>query len=98
MLDGAGGCKKSRCENEPSAHQFQQTHFGSKPKVSCNPRRGACELRKQAMTENNLSARAEDRILKVARTTADLVGAKKMSSDHLPWAIQSRALDRPLQS
>ena len=54
------------------------------------------ELLKNAMTEYNLSARAYDRILKVARTIADLDGAAKISSEHVSEAIQYRSLDRQI--
>jgi magnesium chelatase family protein len=57
----------------------------------------ACEgLLKQAMQEMGLSARAHDKILRVARTIADLEGAAAISVTHLSEAIQYRRLDRNL--
>ena len=60
---------------------------------NCSPR----EIQiKMAMTQLNLSARACDRILKVARTIADLAGAERTSSNHISEAIHYRSLHRQI--
>lgn len=92
-----------------NARRRQQLRFRDKPKITCNARMGTRELKqfcdlseptkellKFAMTDLNLSARAYDRILKVARTIADLADSDNIASEHVSEAIQYRSLDRQL--
>jgi len=90
-----------------AARNIQIERFKDMKNVHCNammPSRLAkqvCQLDqpcmillKTAMKKLQLSARAYDRILKVARTGADLSGSKKIKIEHLAEAIQYRSLDR----
>jgi len=65
-------------------------------RAHCAPDAALGRLLQQAMEELHLSARAYDRILKVARTIADLAGADSIAAPHLLEAIQYRSLDRNL--
>jgi magnesium chelatase family protein len=63
-------------------------------KTVCETDQAGRQLLKVAMNKLNLSARAYDRILKVARTIADLAGSDAIRPEHLAEAIQYRSLDR----
>jgi magnesium chelatase family protein len=68
----------------------------SEIRAHCTIDKPQAELLSQAMEQLSLSARAYDRILKVARTIADLAGKENIEAPHLLEAIQYRSLDRAL--
>ncbi|MGO8670431.1 MAG: YifB family Mg chelatase-like AAA ATPase [Capsulimonadaceae bacterium] len=72
-------------------------HMASKQiKAFCPVGPEVKELLKSAITQLGLSARAYDRILKLARTVADLEGADSIGLAHVAESIQYRAMDRKL--
>ena len=62
----------------------------------CAPDDAGRRLLHAAVERLGLSARAHDKVLRVARTVADLEGAELVRAEHVAEAIQYRALDRPL--
>ena len=65
-------------------------------KDCCQLDEASQELLRMAISELNFSARAYDRILKVARTIADLAGRDTIEAEDVSEAIQYRTLDRNL--
>jgi len=63
-------------------------------KQHASPDSEGSKLIEMAMTELHLSARGYYKILKVARTIADLAGEENISAEHIAEAIQYRSLDR----
>jgi magnesium chelatase family protein len=89
------------------AREIQAERYKSYPGIYCNAQMSSKMLKeicvintagqnllKVAMEKLNLSARAYDRILKVARTVADLSQSEDIKVEHLAEAIQYRSLDR----
>ena len=94
-------------ERVMKARQIQEQRFKDIDGVYCNAQmsskqmrtfaqidKASSELLKNAMQRLNLSARAYDRIIKVARTIADLDDAENVLSNHIAEAINYRNLDR----
>ena len=69
---------------------------GNRLAGDCRPEAGATALLATAGERLALSARAYHRVLRVARTLADLEGCEAVREAHVSEAIQYRALDRPL--
>ena len=90
-----------------AARQIQNERFAASKSIHCNaqmtpkmletyakPDTAGQEVLKMAMNKLGLSARAYDRILKVARTIADLAKSPNVEKEHVMEAIQYRSLDR----
>ncbi len=76
---------------------FPRSDVARKPrKEQVHPEGWRSQLHPSNMEQLNFSARAYDRILKVARTVADLDGSDLVRATHLMEAIQYRSLDRKL--
>jgi magnesium chelatase family protein len=89
------------------ARELQRARFRDQPGVHANAHMSARDLRRQcrlsepveavlrqAVGRLGLSARAYHRVLKIARTIADLAGAAELTTAHVSEAIQYRSLDR----
>lgn len=90
-----------------AARKIQEERFRDEPNVHCNAQMGSRLIQKHVvldqqsrailermMTKYDMSARAYDRILKVARTIADLAASPDVTADHIREACGYRNLDR----
>ena len=85
--------QEKRFESNKGIHCNAQMNSKS-IQTNCNLEGQSIEILKNAMDKLGLSARAYDRILKVARTIADLDNAQNIESQHISEAIQFRNLDK----
>jgi magnesium chelatase family protein len=106
--ESSGESSQSIRQRVNAARTKQQERF-KRYKIHCNaqmpPRllRRFCQLEgdshsllETAIDRLGLSARAHNRILKIGRTIADLLGEERISASHIAEGIQYRSLDRSL--
>jgi magnesium chelatase family protein len=94
-------------ERVQQARDYASSRFKNEQNLSCNAQMQSRHLQKWCKLDDSsrnllegairklgLSARASDRILKVARTIADLAGDDELKTNHVAEAIQYRTIDR----
>jgi magnesium chelatase family protein len=96
-------------ERVTAAREVQRARFAGRARIHANAHMSAREIRdfcavgegsdallRTAITRLGLSARAYHRVLKIARTIADLAGSEAVETAHVSEAIQYRSLDRAM--
>jgi magnesium chelatase family protein len=107
LRDAPAGEPSETIRRSVESARAVQTERFERSRTTCNAHMTSRQLRKfcpldgptetlleQAMRELALSARAHDKILKLARTIADLEGTDALKPEHVAEAIQYRTLDR----
>ncbi len=84
--------QERRYENE--RFSFNSEIPAEKVSIYCKTKKGGEELLRRAFVEGSISARACNRILKVARTAADLDGSDQIEEEHMAEAISYRSFDK----
>jgi len=91
---GSGGSNVARVVNSGISCN---AHMGPREvRLCCRLSRDAAALIKEAFKRLSLSARTHDRVLKVAKTVADLAGSEIIEEPHVAEALQYRAADKVL--
>ena len=95
----SSACVRKRVESAQSKQRARQGKMNARltpaeVEAFCTPDTAGSQLLKQAMSKLDLSARAWHRILKVARTIADLAESAEVKSPHVAEAIQYRRFAR----
>ena len=106
-MDRSGDSSDAIRERVARARERQLERFAKRPGLYANAHMGPRDLQpmcrvtasadallKTAMSRLNLSARAYHRVLKIARTIADLADSARIETCHISEAVQYRALDR----
>lgn len=92
-VEAARRIQRERFQAQPGIHS--NAHMTPREvRRYCRPGEAAEVLLRQAIAKLGLSARAYSRVLKVARTIADLAGDAEVEAGHVSEAIQYRVLDR----
>jgi magnesium chelatase family protein len=105
LLGTSGGEPTSAVRDRVVRARAAQTERAGRPNArlrgaalrrSCTPDDGGRRLLAAAVERLGLSARGHDKVLRIARTIADLAGSDAVRAEHVGEAVQYRALDRPL--
>jgi len=92
-IERARGIQRTRFQGQRGVHA--NAHMTARDlRRHCRLTEGVESVLRQAVTRLGLSARAYHRVLKIARTIADLAGAAELTTAHVSEAIQYRSLDR----